>query len=349
MVEDKDKYVLIMMITSGLQNGFVYVRNHSLCPPCQSPHPTSKMSFHSKFVQMLLTEVKAAILKAATPAEVVQEFATAEDARDNFLKLVLDDLAVRFGATSEVSIVTVPVAPAAESPKEKKKRGPMSDEKKAAMKAKRDATVAAKKGSSAESSPVAVAAPAAAAAAVVAPASPASSAGSPKEKKKRAPMTDDAKAAMKAKRDATLAAKAEKVNLLKVDPTWRKHLKTAGKAHGSEVTKEMEAALLAYLNRLSKDDFNAKKAEEHVVAFLAAPKGSNASGAAAVAAPAAVVEKQPTDLEVVEFEDEEYYVNAETKRVYVGEGEQDSETGGWTSYKPVGYVGMAAFAKMELE
>ena len=304
---------------------------------------------------MLLAEVDAAIMKAATPTDIVQDFATAEEARDSFRKLVLDDLAMRFGATSEVSIVTVPVVAAvaavvAESPKEKKKRGPMSDEKKAAMKAKRTATVAAKKGSSTESSPVA-AAPAApvavaAVAAVAAPASPASSEGSPKEKKKRAPMTDDAKAVMKAKRDATLAAKAEKVNLLKVDPTWRKHLKTAGKAHGSEITKETETALLAYLNRLSKDEFNAKKAEEHVVAFLAAPKGTNA---AAPAAAAPVVEKQPSDVEVVEFEDEVYYVNAETKRVYVGEGEQDPETGAWTNYKPVGYVGMAAFAMMTLD
>jgi len=159
-------------------------------------------------------------------------------------------------------------------------------------------------------------------------------------------MTDEAKAQMKAKREATLAAKAAQVNLLKVDPTWRKHLKTSAKAQKQEVTKEMEAALVTYLNTMSKDEFNAKKAEEHVLAFLAAP---NAAPAAAPAAPAPVIEKQPADLEVVDFEGAEYYVSPETKRVYVGEGEQDPETGGWTSYKPVGYVGMAAFAEMTLE
>ena len=288
-----------------------------------SPQPP-KMSFQSKFVQLLLAEVDAALFKAATPAGGVQEdFETPEAARDAFRKVVLSDLAERLGSAA----VTLPTVE--ESPK--KKRGPMSEEKKAAMKAKREATLAAKK----EESP-APAAPAAPAAEAPAPA-----ADSPKEKKKRAPMTDEAKAAMKAKREATLAAKAGNANLPKIDPTWRKHLKTAAKAQGSEVTKEMETALLAHLNHLSKEEFNAKKAEEHVVAFLAAPSGTNAAGGGAAGT--------ETDLDVVEFEGKEYYVNPTTKRVYVGEGEQDAETGGWTNYKPVGYAGMAAFAEMTLE
>lgn len=343
------------------------------------------MSFQSKFLQMVLAEVDAAIMKAATPAEIVQDFATAEEARDNFRKLVLDDLAVRLGGTADVSSVTVPVAPAEADGK--KKRAPMSDEAKAAMKAKRDATIASKKSGSAPASP-AVVAEVPAAASVVAGDAPAS----PAEKKKRAPMTDEAKAAMKAKRDATLAAKTGTVNLHKIDPTWRKHLKTAAKAQGKEVSKEMEVALLAYLNHLSKEEFNAKKADEHVMAFLAVPMGTNAAGAAAVEveldeykfknetifvdADSKVVfqdvngttkevgkvgvgkfaglvlkdaAKQPTDLDVVEFEGNEYYVNPATKRVYMGEGQQDPETGSWTNYKPVGYVGMAAFAEMTLE
>jgi hypothetical protein len=319
MIHDQDEYVL-----ERLQNGFTLVSNHAQYPPT-TLHPY-KMSFQSKFVQMVLAEVDAAIMKAATPAETVLEFATAEEARDAFRKMVLEDLAERFG--SSIAMVTVPVASAA-SPTEKKKRGPMSDEKKAIMKAKREATVAAKK-ASAPGSPASDAVPL--------PASPvASTADSPKEKKKRAPMSDEAKAAMKAKRDATLAAKASSVNLLKIDPTWRKHLKTAAKAQKVEVTKEMEASLLGYLNSVTKDAFNAKKAEEHVVAFLAAP------------APAAVEDKQPANLEIVEFEGKDYYVNADTKRVYVGEGEYDDESGGWTNYKAVGYVGMAAFAEMTLE
>jgi len=90
-----------------------------------------------------------------------------------------------------------------DSKKERKKRGPMSDEAKAQMKAKREATIAAK----------AAAAPAPAEAA---PASPKTEEDKPepeapgapkKERKPRGPMSDEAKAQMKAKREATIAAK----------------------------------------------------------------------------------------------------------------------------------------------
>lgn len=184
-------------------------------------------------------------------------------------------------------------------------------------------------------------------------------------KKKRAPMTEEAKAAMKAKRDATLAAKkaaagagagqpeleegeiiptppkkekkvklAEDANLTKIDPTWRKHLKHADKDHA----KELEPELLKFLNALSKEDFNAKKAEEHVADFIASRK-------APVAADDGKIE---AELIVVDFNGKEYFVNPETKRVYEGEGVCDAE-GNWTNYKGVGYAGMAAFADMTLD
>jgi hypothetical protein len=322
-------------------------------------------SFQSKFVKMVLAEVEAAILKAATVGEDLPAYETPEAARDAFRDIVIADLTERLNGESKKrkirteSTVTVPEAGDGEDagPKEKKKRGPMTEEAKAAMKAKRDATMAAKKGDSPAPS------------ATSAASSPATAgADSPKEKKKRGPMTEEAKAAMKAKRDATLAAKkevdvladgvaamaveekpkaAKKVkdaNLAKVDPTWRKHLKTAAKAVGKDASKEMEAALLTHLNVLTKEEFNAKKAEEHISSFLAPSAVSNA-GAAVPPEPA----KVPANLEIVEFEGKDYYVNPETKRVYEGEGEEDPETGGWTNYKPVGYVGMAAFTDMELE
>ena len=91
-----------------------------------------------------------------------------------------------------------------DSKKERKKRAPMSDEAKAAMKAKREATIAAKKAATEPAAAPAEAAPAP----VPAPA-PASD-GEEKDKKARkprGPMSDEAKAAMKAKREATIAAK----------------------------------------------------------------------------------------------------------------------------------------------
>jgi len=76
----------------------------------------------------------------------------------------------------------------------RKKRAPMSDEAKAAMKAKRAATIAAKK-----AAPAPAPAPA--------PAEEPKSDDDKKPRKPRAPMSDEAKAAMKAKREATIAAK----------------------------------------------------------------------------------------------------------------------------------------------
>ena len=183
------------------------------------------------------------------------------------------------------------------------------------------------------------------------------------EKKKRAPMTEEAKAAAKAKRAANAEAKkaapaevpsvlepvvevpaapvkekkprtkkaaaTENSNLAKIDPTWRKHLKAADKEHA----KELEPQLLEYVNALTNEAFNAKTAEAHVADFVA----SRSDG------------KVLTDLTVVEFNDKEYYVNPETKRVYEGEGVYDEATKEWTNYKPVGYVGMAAFTEMKMD
>jgi len=105
--------------------------------------------------------------------------------------------------THVTGVVRVPTAADTESDgstdsKQRKKRAPMSDEAKAAMKAKRQATIAAK----------AAGAPAPADAPVPAPAEePKSDTEDKKARKPRGPMSDEAKAAMKAKRQATIAAK----------------------------------------------------------------------------------------------------------------------------------------------
>ena len=270
------------------------------------------------------------------------------EARDEFLRRLV---AALFPESPEVTL-PVPEIKTVETPKKTKKT---------------------KKTAQAKDAPAPEAAPAPAPEMAAEPAAPAEASPG---KKKRAPMTEEAKAAMKAKREATIAAKkagqpvspapadsvletsgsnaaagggaaepvkekktkktkpAEDANLQKIDPTWKKHLKHADKEHA----KELEPALLTYLNALSKDDFNAKKAEEHVADFIASrvTKAAESDG------------KVEADLDVVEFNGKEYYVNPETKRVYEGEGTCD-EDGNWINYKPVGYVGMAAFAEMKLE
>jgi hypothetical protein len=262
---------------------------------------------------------------------------TADEARDEFVARLLAELFPE-GSSVEISKVKVKDTDAGSVTSEKKKRGPMSDEAKAAMKAKRDATIAAKK--AAEPAPE------------VKEIETDAESATTTEKKKRGPMSEEAKAAMKAKREATIAAKkaadptaevevkkVKKVkeakpvdaeaNLAKIDATWRKYLK---KAAGEKATKEMEAQLLTFLNAMNKDAFNGSKAEEHIKAFLE-PKDDG---------------KVETDMVAVDFKGKEYFVNPANNRVYEGEGEYDEEVG-WTNYKAVGYVGMAAFAEMEMD
>lgn len=128
---------------------------------------------------------------------------------DEFSKALLDILfpAEPEENTTVTGVVKVPTIdePKSESEsdssskKERKKRGPMSDEAKAAMKAKREATVAAKK---AADVPAPVVVPV-----VVVPEPEPEETKDKKDRKPRGPMSDEAKAAMKAKREATLAAK----------------------------------------------------------------------------------------------------------------------------------------------
>lgn len=249
---------------------------------------------------------------------------TAIASRDHFIQLLMDEL---FPNTEQETTITVPVVPTqapvpapvvpAPAPvEEKKKRAPMTEEAKAAAKAKRAANAEAKK---------AVPVPEPVPEPVVPVPAPV------EEKKKRAPMTEEAKAAAKAKRAANAEAKKaapENLNLVKIDPTWRKHLKAADKEHA----KELEPELLKYVNALSNEDFNAKTSEALVADFVA----SRSDG------------KVEAELEIVEFNGKDYYVNPETKRVYEGEGVYDEATQSWTNYLAVGYVGMSTFTHMTL-
>jgi hypothetical protein len=290
----------------------------------------------SSFKQLLVN----AIIKVthANPSLDRPDGPSATEARDEFIASLVAEL---FPENTLVHIKKSKVAEA--SPVvEKKKRGPMSDEAKAAMKAKRDATIAAK---SAGNSPVAAEVkPTKAKKAKVDPVpegtgtlvadpEPKKSPKAKKVKEEKSPKAKKVKEAAEEKAPkAKKAAVAEDANLQKIDPTWRKHLK---KAAGDKYAKEQEAGLLTFLNALDKAAFDAKRAEDHVKEFLA--QSGPADG------------KVEAEVIIVEFNGKEYYVNPETKRVYEGEGEYDDETETWTTMKPVGYAGMAAFADMELE
>ena len=126
-------------------------------------------------------------------------------------------------------------------------------------------------------------------------------------------------------------AKVEGVNIADLNAGQKKKLK--------QVTDEMKvegdkAVLLTYLNELTPEEFDSKKFEDHVRSCFTPPKPA--------------VEKVEAELVIVEFEGKEYYVNEDSKRVYVpkGEADQDGQYSGWEG---VGYVGMGVFAEMSLE
>ena len=281
-----------------------------------------------------------AIIKvsAMNPAVDREDGPTAEEARDEFIRLIVAELFPEESASVTIPVVAppqpptpmdivedvtasmkslavTPPVPASPVTKERKRRAPMSEEAKNAMKAKRQATLAARK--SGATSPA-----------------PEPKVEEPKVESKPEPKAEEPKPEAKEKKPRKAKTPAT-ANLPKVDPTWKKHLK---KATDNKVTKEIENELLKFVNAMDSTAFNNVGAEEHVKNFMELRSK-----------PAEESEKVDAELDVVEFNGKEYYVNPETKRVYEGEGEYDKETGGWTSYKGVGYAGMAAFADMMVD
>ena len=219
-------------------------------------------------------------------------------------------------------------SPTSSEPKEKKPRAPMSDEAKAAMAAKRKATLEAKKASEPASAKT--------------PEKEVKSPKTPKAPKKakkaeESPKKEKAKKEAKAESPKKEAEKPKKetkpkspkkaeatVNIDKFLPTQKKKVK--------EIVGEAVDVkdVLSYLNGLSNAAFNDKPLLDHVRDYAASLKPAEE-------------ETQTEEVELVEqeFDGETYYVNPETKRVYTMD-ENDNPT-------PVGYVGMAKFEAMELE
>jgi hypothetical protein len=120
------------------------------------------------------------------------------------------------------------------------------------------------------------------------------------------------------------------VNVDKLTPTQTKKLKTAAETHKIDFNKN---AILEYLNQLTKEEFDAKKLEEHAETYYTrvteVPKEE---------------ENKEIDGIEIEFEGKKYIVNEATKRVYQQEFDVN---GNPTVAVPVGYVGMATFKDME--
>jgi len=323
-------------------------------------------------VQLIKDRLTEAIIKVSceNPAFDREGEPTAEEARDSFIALLMAELFPVHGNEAAV-VVEVPVVepepvavPAKKLTKEEKAAEKAAKEaakaeakaaKEAAAKAKEEAKAAkeaakAAKAASPKKSPEEKAAEKEAAAKAKAEAKAAEkaakdaekAAAKEAEKAARAAAKEAEKAAKAAEKPAKKSPKAAEValpaspkaaaNVPKMDPTWRKLLKEAA---GKEHAKELETEMLKYLNGISNAVFNDKPARQHVAEFLEARKP--------VAAPEPA---GPIDLEVVEFNGQDYYVNRETKRVYVGTLDDEGEL---KTTHGVGYVGMADFKDMVLD
>ena len=318
-------------------------------------------------VQLIKDRLTEAIIKVSceNPAFDREGEPTAEEARDSFIALLMAELFPVHG-NEAAAVVEVPVVepepvvvPAKKLTKEEKAaekaaKEAAKAEAKAAKEAEKAAKEAAKEAAAKAKEEAKAAKEAAKAAKAASPKKSPEEKAAEKEAAKAAKEAEKAaaKAAKEAEKEAAKAAKAAEkaakkspkaaevalpaspkaaANVPKIDPTWRKLLKEADKEHA----KELEPELLKYLNGISNAVFNDKPARQHVAEFLESRK------------PVAQPEPAgPIDLEVVEFNGQDYYVNRETKRVY--EGVMD-DSGDLKVTRPVGYVGMADFKDMVLD
>jgi hypothetical protein len=284
------------------------------CPPYTLHPPQFKMSSIKQIIINAIIKVSG-----ENPALNREGEVSAVEARDDFIRALMAEL-----FPEETTVVSVP----AESPK-KSAVSKEDDVQKAARKVAKVAKT--EKDAAKEAAKIAKAAEKAAKA--DAKKSPAK-APEPVPEVAPAPAAESPTKTVKVPKAPKKVKPAEDANLQKIDPTWRKHLKKADK----DGAKESEPLLLAYLNAMTKEEFNATKAEDHVAAFVASRATPPAKETGTVEA----------GLQIVEFEGKEYFVNPETKRVYEGEGVYNEATCEWSSYKGVGYVGMGAFETMEV-
>lgn len=320
-----------------------------------------------------------AIVKVAgqNPARDIPGEPTAEQARDEFIRLLIAELFPENPSVPAIKARGKPgpkpkldengnpirkakspktVSPdslATSSPKERKPRAPMSDEAKAAMAAKRKATLEAKKASEPTKTPEKE---------VKSPKTP----KAPKKAKKaeeESPKSPAKKEEVKAEKPKKEKAKKEKAEESPKKTPKKEAEKPKKEAKAEKETKPKSPKKVEATATVNIDKFlptQKKKVKEIVgeavdvkdvlsylnglsnAAFNDKPLLDHVRDYAASLKPAEEeTQTEEVELQEVEFDGETYAVNPETKRVYTVD-----EVGNATG---VGYVGMGKFEAMELE
>uniref|UniRef100_A0A6C0M206 Uncharacterized protein n=1 Tax=viral metagenome TaxID=1070528 RepID=A0A6C0M206_9ZZZZ len=128
----------------------------------------------------------------------------------------------------------------------------------------------------------------------------------------------------------------KEVNVAKLTPTLKKHLKKGLEDHRRELTTQVEKEFLDFLNSMSNADYKKEKKHENFVKIFLTPR---AEAAAAIPLP-----EEPEEMTQIVFKGKTYWVGDNTKKVFYDPN--DEEGCEFTARNLVGDFGMNEFKDM---
>jgi len=135
---------------------------------------------------------------------------------------------------------------------------------------------------------------------------------------------------------APAAEPKKEINVAKLTPTLKKHLKKGVEDHRRELTTQVEKEFLDFLNSMSNADYKKEKKHENFVKTFLTPR---AEAAAAIPLP-----EEPEEMTQIIFKGKIYWVGDDTKNVFYDPN--DEEGCEFTARNRVGDFGMNEFKDM---
>ena len=135
---------------------------------------------------------------------------------------------------------------------------------------------------------------------------------------------------------APAAEPKKEINVAKLTPTLKKHLKKGLEDHRRELTTQVEKEFLDFLNSMTTADYKKEKKHENFVKIFLTPR---AEAAAAIPLP-----EEPEEMTQIVFKGKTYWVGDDTKQVFYDPN--DEEGCEFTARNRVGDFGMNEFKDM---